>query len=71
MNYVQAHHAEHVARWHDGGKEARHGAHVRAGDLDIWVEQVGEGPDVLLLGGLATPSSRGSSSSTEWPTAIG
>jgi pimeloyl-ACP methyl ester carboxylesterase len=25
---------------------------VRAGDLDIWVEQVGEGPDVLLIGGL-------------------
>ncbi len=28
------------------------GAHVRAGDLDIWTEQVGEGPDVLLIGGL-------------------
>jgi 3-oxoadipate enol-lactonase len=28
------------------------GAHVRAGALDIWVEQVGEGPDVLLIGGL-------------------
>jgi 3-oxoadipate enol-lactonase len=27
------------------------GEHVRAGDLDIWVEQVGEGPDVLLIGG--------------------
>jgi pimeloyl-ACP methyl ester carboxylesterase len=26
--------------------------HVRAGDLDIWTEQVGEGPDVLLIGGL-------------------
>ena len=25
---------------------------VRAGDLDIWTEQVGEGPDVLLVGGL-------------------
>lgn len=24
---------------------------VRAGDLDIWTEQVGEGPDVLLIGG--------------------
>jgi 3-oxoadipate enol-lactonase len=24
---------------------------VRAGKLDIWVEQVGEGPDVLLIGG--------------------
>jgi 3-oxoadipate enol-lactonase len=28
------------------------GEHVRAGELDIWVEQVGEGPDVLLIGGL-------------------
>ncbi|WP_448627996.1 alpha/beta fold hydrolase [Geodermatophilus sp. URMC 64] len=28
------------------------GAHVRAGGLDVWVEQVGEGPDVLLIGGL-------------------
>jgi pimeloyl-ACP methyl ester carboxylesterase len=28
------------------------GDHVRAGDLDIWVEQVGSGPDVLLIGGL-------------------
>ena len=27
------------------------GAHVRAGDLDIWAEQVGEGPDVLLIAG--------------------
>ncbi|MGH2702280.1 MAG: alpha/beta fold hydrolase, partial [Actinomycetota bacterium] len=28
------------------------GDQVRAGELDIWVEQVGEGPDVLLIGGL-------------------
>jgi 3-oxoadipate enol-lactonase len=28
------------------------GAHVRAGDLDIWTEQVGAGHDVLLIGGL-------------------
>ncbi|MDQ3876606.1 MAG: alpha/beta hydrolase [Actinomycetota bacterium] len=28
------------------------GRHVRAGDLDIWTEQVGKGPDVLLIGGL-------------------
>jgi len=28
------------------------GDHVRAGDLDIWTEQVGEGSDVLLIGGL-------------------
>jgi pimeloyl-ACP methyl ester carboxylesterase len=28
------------------------GEHVGVGDLDIWTEQVGEGPDVLLIGGL-------------------
>ena len=28
------------------------GKYVRAGDFDIWTEQVGEGPDVLLIGGL-------------------
>lgn len=28
------------------------GEHVRAGDLDIWTEQAGQGPDVLLIGGL-------------------
>jgi pimeloyl-ACP methyl ester carboxylesterase len=27
------------------------GQHVRAGDLDIWTERVGQGPDVLLIGG--------------------
>jgi 3-oxoadipate enol-lactonase len=27
------------------------GQHVRAGDLDIRTEQVGQGPDVLLIGG--------------------
>jgi pimeloyl-ACP methyl ester carboxylesterase len=27
------------------------GEHVRAGDLEIWTEQVGEGPEVLLIGG--------------------
>ena len=27
------------------------GQHMRAGDLDIWTEQVGHGPDVLLIGG--------------------
>ncbi|MGH3310213.1 MAG: alpha/beta fold hydrolase [Streptomyces sp.] len=28
------------------------GEHVRAGDLDIWTEQAGQGPDILLIGGL-------------------
>src|ERR687894_1137229 len=32
------------------------GDHVRAGDLDIWTEQVGEGPDVLLIAGLGDPA---------------
>ena len=27
------------------------GEHVHANDLNIWTEQVGEGPDVLLIGG--------------------
>jgi pimeloyl-ACP methyl ester carboxylesterase len=26
--------------------------HVHVGELDIWIQQVGEGPDVLLIGGL-------------------
>ncbi|GLB68229.1 alpha/beta fold hydrolase [Arthrobacter mangrovi] len=28
------------------------GKHVQAGQLQVWTEQVGEGPDVLLIGGL-------------------
>jgi pimeloyl-ACP methyl ester carboxylesterase len=28
------------------------GRYVQAGELEIWTEQVGEGPDVLLIGGL-------------------
>ena len=28
------------------------GEHVRAGDIDIWTEQAGHGPEVLLIGGL-------------------
>jgi pimeloyl-ACP methyl ester carboxylesterase len=28
------------------------GSYIDAGGLDIWTEQVGEGPDVLLIGGL-------------------
>ena len=27
------------------------GKHVRAGDLEIWTDQVGQGPNVLLIGG--------------------
>ncbi|HSE09620.1 MAG TPA: alpha/beta fold hydrolase [Nocardioidaceae bacterium] len=29
--------------------------HIRAGALDLYVEQYGEGPDVLLIGGLGDP----------------
>lgn len=32
------------------------GEKLRAGDVDIYVEQVGDGPDVLLLGGLSDPA---------------
>lgn len=28
------------------------GRHVQAGDVQVWIEQVGQGPDVLLIGGL-------------------
>src|SRR5215212_34253 len=28
------------------------GTHISTSDLDIWTEQVGQGPDVLLIGGL-------------------
>jgi pimeloyl-ACP methyl ester carboxylesterase len=28
------------------------GRYVQAGELEIWTEQIGEGPDVLLIGGL-------------------
>jgi pimeloyl-ACP methyl ester carboxylesterase len=28
------------------------GRYVKAGELEIWTEQIGEGPDVLLIGGL-------------------
>ena len=45
------------------------GEHVRAGGLDIWTEQVGQGADVLLIGGWATRSSHGSSSSMGSPIA--
>ena len=32
------------------------GEKIRAGDVDMYVEQVGDGPDVLLLGGLSDPA---------------
>jgi len=28
------------------------GQHIRSGDLEVWTEQVGQGPDLLLIGGL-------------------
>ena len=47
------------------------GRHVRAGDLDVWTEQVGDGPDALLVGGLGDTVESWQSSWTGWPTAIG
>jgi hypothetical protein len=38
--------------------EAEMGEHARAGELDIWIEQVGEGSDVLLIGGLGQWNAR-------------
>lgn len=32
------------------------GEYIRAGDLDMWVERQGTGPDVLLIAGLADPA---------------
>jgi pimeloyl-ACP methyl ester carboxylesterase len=32
------------------------GGHVRAGEIDIWAEQRGDGPDVLLIAGLGDPA---------------
>jgi pimeloyl-ACP methyl ester carboxylesterase len=32
------------------------GGHVRAGDLDMWVERQGTGPEVLLIAGLGDPA---------------
>ena len=29
---------------------------VKAGSIDLWVERRGEGPDVLLIGGLGDPA---------------
>jgi 3-oxoadipate enol-lactonase len=45
------------------------GEHVRAVDLDIWTEQVGEGPDVLLIGGLGDTIESWQFRSTGSPTA--
>jgi pimeloyl-ACP methyl ester carboxylesterase len=28
------------------------GEHLRVGELDVWTEQIGDGPDVMLIGGL-------------------
>jgi hypothetical protein len=32
------------------------GEWVKAGDVDIWVDQRGRGPDVLLIAGLGDPA---------------
>jgi hypothetical protein len=45
------------------------GQHVHTGDLDIWTQQVGEGPDVLLIGGGRSSASSTPSLITTRPTA--
>jgi hypothetical protein len=45
------------------------GERIHADGLDIWTEQVGEGPDVLLIGGLGDTVEPDSSSSTGSPAA--
>ena len=47
------------------------GRYVKAGELEIWTEQVGDGPDVLLIGGLGDTVESCSSSWTGWRTATG
>jgi hypothetical protein len=42
---------------------------VEANDREIYVEQAGQGPDVLLIGGLGDTVEACNSSSTGWPTA--
>jgi 3-oxoadipate enol-lactonase len=41
-----------AAQWHSSEGKPGDGAARTRRDLDIWVEQVGTGPDVLLIGGL-------------------
>jgi hypothetical protein len=45
------------------------GTHISTSDLDIWTEQVGQGPDVLLIGGLGDTVESWQSSWMGWPTA--
>jgi hypothetical protein len=45
------------------------GERIKAGDVELWVERQGQGPDALSSPGWATPRRRGSHSSTGWPTA--
>jgi pimeloyl-ACP methyl ester carboxylesterase len=47
--YIDAAPGWSAARSGEGGLEM--GEHVRAGDLDIWTDHVGQGPDILLIGG--------------------
>ena len=45
------------------------GRPIAAGDVELWVEQRGAGPDVLLLAGLSDPAEPGASNWTGSPTA--
>src|SRR5207247_7941443 len=39
-----------------GGRMTKMGQHMQVGDLDMWVERQGTGPDVLLIAGLGDPA---------------
>ena len=45
------------------------GTHVTTSDLDIWTEQVGQGPHVLLIGGLGDTVESWQFQLEGWPTA--
>ena len=49
--YLRTPRRAHAALARPAGGGLAMGEHVRAGELDIWTEQVGDGPDVLLIGG--------------------
>lgn len=38
---------------------------ISAGSVDLWIDQRGNGPDVLLIAGLSDPPRRGSRSSKD------
>jgi pimeloyl-ACP methyl ester carboxylesterase len=46
-----------MRRWHAGPEgDDKMGQHMQVGDLDMWFERQGTGPDVLLIAGLGDPA---------------